>query len=328
MNEVNEVKEHLGASKANCRSLSLRSMRPLRVSIRASIVAFSSLLLAFIFNAVWTWTFGPTFEHNLKCWIIFLAVSLNVVCAVVLAKLRMVTTGRLLCSQVAFVFVCIAMLHIAVIDMSKDVRCSSVYAFDAKVKVVVQSLPQAANRRRLETLTLHLKDSGITTYEILNYSVSASSLGWMSPRRASLWNKTLIALTTYAALPSEWVLILEDDAVLYSNFKKSVEFLLACGSGLADMYFLDARSYISYYWNGFPMCCTAGMLYRRSAMAKIAAYLEFDSLAVFEYLTETMANDHAIDLFFGFLCSKGYLKCGVKQLVRESGSESTIVVMH
>ena len=121
------------------------------------------------------------------------------------------------------------------------------------------------NQRRVSRIRTEFNNHnlGEATFITAQYK-DASYLGEFKSYRALL----------NATFPGKYLLVLEDDAVLFMDFKRQLACLL---EEEFDVYWLAARNWIDFQLRGYPKYGTVGMLFRTSILPEILDAFQEDS---------------------------------------------------
>lgn len=129
-------------------------------------------------------------------------------------------------------------------------------------------------------------------------------------------NMYRVLLEPLASRDTDWILVLEDDAVLHYDFMAQ----LACAARdtEADALFLDARTAYVHVFDGFLN--SAGVAYRASTdAAELTAWGLADCDG-----HRNATNFAEYDQLFKEMCESGWMQCEARALVSESGAPSLL----
>ena len=154
-------------------------------------------------------------------------------------------------------------------------------------KTYIISLLHRADRRASLVASLHKQ--GIFNYSFLSgypnndIELKNEKQSWLKSGQIGFNVAYYMALATIALNHSkdEYVLLLEDDAVLCDNFKHKVSDILQCDFDMCYLFFAECkeRGDIIKSFNGFDLIsvnypvCTTGIIYKVSAIKKVLEFL-------------------------------------------------------
>lgn len=126
---------------------------------------------------------------------------------------------------------------------------------------------------------------------------------------------------------SEWIFMVEDDAVLLvdpGEFERVLCYYTVSATDV-DMVWLDTRNSFPFWTSGSPGGGVSGALFRRSSAAKIAEIWRWNGARMQVAMqvpgTRDILPQH--DVMLMKACGDGTLICSAVPLVRESGARST-----